>query len=140
MAETEMTRMMRMRAGSLVSAMARDRGTVAKQPGSVAERLASEFAPLAGARDTALALVEALRNGDLAPTGPMGWMDVRISLVLAQESIARATAGRPPAERFDSALKEVLWMRAGGMGWGRIAFITAGRNRTGAGIPRKGGS
>ena len=63
-----------------------------------------------------------------------------ISLVLAQESIARASADRPPAERFDTALKEVLWMRAGGMGWGRIAFITAGRNRTGAGIPRKGGS
>ena len=61
-------------------------------------------------------------------------------LVLAQESIARASADRPPAERFDTALKEVLWMRAGGMGWGRIAFITAGRNRTGAGIPRKGGS
>ena len=49
-------------------------------------------------------------------------------------------SGRTCAKRFDTALKEVLWMRAGGMGWGRIAFITAGRNRTGAGIPRKGGS
>lgn len=134
-----MTRMMRMRAGSLVSAMARDRATNRKDTTGVAERLATEFAPLTGDRDEALALVEALRNGDLAPTGPMGWMDVRISLVLAQESIARANAEIPPSERFDSALKEVLWMRAGGMGWGRIAFITAGRNRAGAGS-RKGGS
>jgi hypothetical protein len=135
-----MTRMMRMRAGSLVTAIARDRSTPARQGVGVAERLANEFAPLAGARDSALALVEALRKGDLAPTGPMGWMDVRISLVLAQESITRANAAVPPAERFDTALKEVLWMRAGGMGWGRIAFITAGRNQAGAAAPRKGGS
>ena len=133
-----MTRMMRMRAGSLVSAMARDRSRTRDELTGVAERLATEFAPLAGDRDDALALVEALRNGDLAPTGPMGWMDVRISLVLAQESIARANVEIPPSERFDTALKEVLWMRAGGMGWGRIAFITAGRNRPGAGS-RKGG-
>jgi hypothetical protein len=130
--------MMRMRAGSLVSAMERDRGSPSKLCAGVAERLANEFAPFAGARDSALALVTALRNGDLAPTGPMGWMDVRISLVLAQESITRANAAVPPAERFDTALKEVLWMRAGGMGWGRIAFITAGRNRMGAGASRKG--
>lgn len=135
-----MTRMMRMRAGSLVSAMARDRATTRADTTGVAERIATEFAPLAGDREGALALVEALRNGDLAPTGPMGWMDVRISLVLAQESIARASPDIPPAERFDTALKEVLWMRAGGMGWGRIAFITAGRNRPGAGTSRKAGS
>ena len=134
-----MTRMMRMRAGSLVSAMVRDRSPSRGDTAGVAERLASEFAPLAGDRDDALARVAALRNGDLAPTGPMGWMDVRISLVLAQESIARANAEIPPSERFDTALKEVLWMRAGGMGWGRIAFITAGRNRPGAGS-RKAGS
>jgi len=132
-----MTRMMRMRAGSLVTAMSRDRTTAKASTAGLAERLATEFAPLAGARESAIALVEALRNGDLAPTGPMGWMDVRISLVLAQESIARANADIPPAERFDTALKEVLWMRAGGMGWGRIAFITAGRNRPGAGASRK---
>ena len=133
-----MTRMMRMRAGSLVTAMERDRNTPARQGVGVAERLASEFAPLAG--DSVLDLVEALRNGDLAPTGPMGWMDVRISLVLAQESVTRANTAVPAAERFDTALKEVLWMRAGGMGWGRIAFITAGRNQAGAAVPRKGGS
>src|SRR5260370_34287743 len=99
MAEMEMTRMMRMRAGSLVSAMARERSTAAKQPGSVADKLATEFAPLAGARDTALALGAALRNGDLAPTAPMGWVDVRISLARSQESLARGIAERPPAVR-----------------------------------------
>src|SRR6185503_9861186 len=136
--DVRMTRMMRMRAGSLVTAMERDRNTPARRGAGVAERLASEFAPLAG--DSVLDLVEALRNGDLAPTGPMGWMDVRISLVLAQESVTRANTAVPAAERFDTALKEVLWMRAGGMGWGRIAFITAGRSQAGAAVPRKGGS
>src|SRR5579859_6640049 len=101
--KTDMTRMMRMRAGSLVSAMARDRAASRVDTTGVAERLAAEFAPFAGDRDGALALVAALRNGDIAPTGPMGWMDVRISLVLAQESIARANVDIPPAERFDTA-------------------------------------
>src|SRR5438309_11621274 len=84
MAEMEMTRMMRMRAGSLVSATARDRGTAAKQRGEVADRLANAFAPPAAGRDAALALVEALRKADLAPTGAAGWQDVPISLLPAR--------------------------------------------------------
>lgn len=134
-----MNRTMRMRAGSLVSAMARDPGAARTFPGHVAERLATEFARLAGAHENALALIHALRNGDLAPTGPMGWMDVKISLVLVEDSLARAGGANPSAEALDAALKDVLFMRAGGMGWGRIAFMTAGANRTGAGIGKGGG-
>jgi hypothetical protein len=129
-----MNRTMRMRAGSLVSAMTREPSAGKTIPGHVAERLAAEFAPLAGAHEKALALVQALRNGELAPTGPMGWMDVKISLVLVQDSLARADTGSPSAEALDAALKDVLFMRAGGMGWGRIAFMTAGANRAGTGI------
>jgi hypothetical protein len=126
-----MNRTMRMRAGSLVSAMARQPSAPKTVPGHVAEKLAAEFARLAGAHEKALALIHALRNGELAPTGPMGWMDVKISLVLVQDSLARAGTSNPSAEELDGALPDVLLMRACGMGWGRIAFVTAGANRPG---------
>jgi hypothetical protein len=116
-----------MRAGSLVAAMTRCGSPHGARPlaGPVAEKLAAEFTRLAGAQENALALVLALRNGDLAPTGPMGWMDVKISLVLVQDSLAHGGSSSPSPEELDAALKDVLWMRAGGMGWGRIAFVTA---------------
>jgi hypothetical protein len=129
-----MNRTMRMRAGSLVSAMTREPSAARTYPGHVAERLAAEFARLAGAHEKALALIHALRNGELAPTGPMGWMDVKISLVLVQDSLLHAGSANPSAEALDAALKGVLGMRAGGMGWGRIAFMTAGANRPGKAI------
>lgn len=125
-----MNRMSRMRAGSLVAAMG-PRGASGKHgagrpvAGHVAEKLAAEFTRLAGAPEKALTLVQALRNGEIAPTGPMGWMDVKISLVLVQDSLARGGSANPSPEELEAALKDVLWMRAGGMGWGRIAFVTA---------------
>lgn len=139
-----MNRMSRMRAGSLVSAMAPWQRTVVgtRVAGHLAEKLAAEFARLAGAEDKALALVQALRDGDLAPTGPMGWMDVKISLVLVEDSLARRSCTRDPTpDEVLAALKDVLWMRAGGMGWGRIAFMTAGpaRERKRIGKAKGGG-
>jgi hypothetical protein len=135
-----MNRMMRMRAGSLVSAMAQKNSTWRAVPGTVAEKLAAEFALLAGTREKALSLVHALRAGTIQPTGPMGWMDVKISLVLVQESLMRSGAANPSAEQLHLALLHVLGMRASGMGWGRIAFVTAGGNAAGKGIGKgKGG-
>jgi hypothetical protein len=131
-----MNRTMRMRAGSLVSAMTREQSVGKTVPGHVAEKLAAEFARLAGAQENALALIQALRNGELAPTGPMGWMDVKISLVLVQDSLMRAGAVNPSAEALDAALQGVLLMRAGGMNWGHIAFVTAGANRPGRAIDK----
>jgi hypothetical protein len=135
-----MTRMMRMRAGSLVAAM-----TVLEKPrpqaGTVSEKIASEFSRLAGSKDKALALIDQLRGGTLAPTGPMGWMDVKITLVLVQDSLARAGKASPHAEELDASLKSVLRLRANGMGWGRIAFVTAGSgdSRREAGKGKGGG-
>lgn len=122
-----MNRMARMRAGSLVAAMTPRNSVQRGKPSAapVAEKLAAEFARLAGAEENALSLIQALRNGDIAPTGPMGWMDVKISLVLVQDSLARGGTSTPTPEELERALKDVLWMRAGGMGWGRIAFVTA---------------
>jgi len=118
-----MYRVMRMRAGSLVSAMdsrSRRRDAV---PGTTAEKLAAEFAPLAGGPEKALALVYALREGALAPTGPMGWMDVKLSLVLVQELLSRERFDTPAPGTLEAALRNVLALRADGMGWGRIAFM-----------------
>ena len=135
-----MNRTMRMRAGSLVSAMAQQNSTWRTVPGTVAEKLAAEFALLAGTREKALSLVHALRAGTIQPTGPMGWMDVKISLVLVQESLIRSGVASPSPEQLHSVLMEVLGMRAAGLGWGRIAFVTAGGNRPARGIGKgKGG-
>ena len=117
-----MNRMTRMRAGSLVSAMMRqDRAQSVVGP--VAEKLAAEFSKLAGTREKARELVERLRSGAIAPTGPMGWMDIKISLVLVHDSLARKGNTSPSGDELERALKDLLWMRAGGIGWGRIAFI-----------------
>ncbi len=118
-----MNRVTRMRAGSLVSAMLRQDRAQSVVAGHVAEKLAAEFSKLAGTRDKARDLVERLRGGAIAPTGPMGWMDVKISLVLVQDSLAHAGDSSPSPETLERALKDLLWMRAGGIGWGRIAFI-----------------
>ena len=120
-----MYRVMRMRAGSLVSAM--DSRTRMRDPvsGTTAEKLAAEFALLAGGFDAALAVVNALREGALAPTGPMGWMDVKLSLVLVQDLFTRESVDTPAPATLDAALKNVLALRADGMGWGRIAFMVA---------------
>ncbi|HUR60088.1 MAG TPA: hypothetical protein VM029_20360 [Opitutaceae bacterium] len=140
--------------------------TTAKNRGQalVAGKIASNFGTLAGSDKNSLALVNALRNGTNAtltyttapakpggtpttttttydpPTGKMGWGNVKISLALAQDSLARAGITSPTAEQLQAALNGgsvtvknpdgtttitklsgVLQMRADGMGWGEIA-------------------
>jgi hypothetical protein len=130
----------------------------------VASKIASNFSNLAGSKENSLALVNALRNGTnttltyttaattpggtpttttatyAPPTGKMGWGNVKISLALAQDSLARAGVTNPTAEQLQAALNGgsvtaknpdgtttttkldgVLKMRADGMGWGQIA-------------------
>jgi hypothetical protein len=131
----------------------------------VATKIASNFATLAGSPENALALVNALRNGTdvvltttvpppegsteppttttttfTPPTGKMGWGNVKHSLALAQDALARAGVTNPTAEQLQTALmggdivvtnadgttttstvKGILTMRASGMGWGNIA-------------------
>jgi hypothetical protein len=117
-----MNRVMRMRAGSLVSAMGPARVRNAT-PGTAAEKLAAEFSSLAGGYERALLLVNELREGALAPTGPMGWMDVKLSLVLVQELLGGTGTPTPSHDSLEGALRNVLALRADGMGWGRIAFM-----------------
>jgi len=131
----------------------------------VAGKIAANFVTLAGSEENALALVNALRNGTdvtlttvvlppegsteppttttttfTPPTGKMGWGNVKHSLALAQDALARAGITNPTAEQLQTALtggdivvtnadgttttttlRGILTMRAEGMGWGNIA-------------------
>ena len=133
----------------------------------VASRIAGNFTTLAGGPENSLALVNSLRTGTAVnlvtvvpppagsppgtaptsvtttftpPTRPMGWGNVRHSLALAQDQLARAGIANPTAEHLRTALmggdlvrtntngtttttsvRGVLTMRAEGMGWGNIA-------------------
>lgn len=131
----------------------------------VATKIASNFTTLAGSQENALALTNALRNGTdvtlstvvpppegiteppttttttfTPPTGKMGWGNVKHSLALAQDALARAGVTEPTAEQLrialmggdivvtnadgtttTTALRGILTMRAEGMGWGNIA-------------------
>lgn len=88
-----------------------------------ASRIAAHFTRLAGSEENALALVNALRNGQRVmlvwdaggarmpvtttfelPTGPMDWDNVMISLALARDSLARAGIAYPTAEELEAAL------------------------------------
>jgi hypothetical protein len=69
------------------------------------------------------------------PTGKMGYGNVKISLALAQESLRQQNILQPTSEQLHTALvggqmvpgdpnsttSGILQMRAGGMGWGKIA-------------------
>jgi hypothetical protein len=121
--EVVMYRVMRMRAGSLVSAMGPATKVRNAVPQTPAEKLAAEFSLLAGGYESALVLIDQLRCGALAPTGPMGWMDVKLSLVLVQELLGATGSHNPAPESLEAALRNVLALRADGMGWGRIAFM-----------------
>ena len=132
---------------------------------SVAAKIASNFTTLAGSQENALALVNALRNGTdvnlttvvlppegsteppttttttfTPPTGKMGWGNVKHSLALAQDALAKQGISNPTPEQLQTALmggdivvtnadgttttttvKGILTMRADGMGWGNIA-------------------
>ena len=140
---------------------------LATNPGQalVAGKIASNFTTLAGSEENALALTNALRNGTdvtlttvvpppagstappttttttfTPPTGKMGWGNVKHSLALAQDALARAGVTNPTAEQLQTALmggdivvtntdgttttttlRGILTMRAEGMGWGNIA-------------------
>ena len=134
----------------------------------VSQTIASNFGNLAGSDENAVAMVNALRNGDTVkltypapkppatgtgtkppapttttidpPTGKMGWGNVKISLALAQDALARAGVTNPTGEQLQAALNGgsitvknadgttstvklngILQMRADGMGWGEIA-------------------
>ena len=149
-------------AGSPIDAQVKAFDKTANNRGQahVASKISSNFTSLAGSEENALALVNALRTGEAVrltypptgtgatptistidpPTGNMGWGNVKISLALAQDQLARLGVTHPTAEQLQAALnggsvavknpdgtttttplRGVLQMRVDGMGWGEIA-------------------
>lgn len=118
-----------------------------------AARISREFAGFAGSDENATALVTGLRNGtavtlntivdgqpaatEFQPaTGKMGYGNVKLSLALARESLAKAGITEPTPAQIVAALNGgsvtnadgtattlagVLALRAAGTGWGHIA-------------------
>lgn len=115
--------------GTTVSGQTTQMDTLASNKGQtqVANKIAADFTVLAGSRDNAVALVNALRNGTPAtltasttgtgtgttppadttitpPTGKMGWGNVFISLALAQKVLTQAGITEPTAADLQAAL------------------------------------
>jgi hypothetical protein len=100
-----------------IDAMAAHRGRAL-----VASKVSSDFANLAGSKEKALALANALHDGTYARSmRPMGWGDVKMILTLAQHATLGAGITRPSPEQLGATLGGILRMRADGIAWGRIA-------------------
>ena len=151
-------------AGSLLAAMAlpaeaQDRadGQVQKEHAANVAKIAYGFVNFAGSEDNAIALVESLHEGAAVnlvytahgaeehipavlplepPTGPMGWADVRMALMLARDALLGVGISRPSGDQLQAvmlggqmetpsgrtlAFRGVLQMRAEGLTWTRVA-------------------
>lgn len=125
--------------------------TTASQPATAtvpSNKLTTEFSGWAGSPENADALVNGLRTGSaitltspgttgttgttttFSPTTkPMGYGNIRIALLLAQEQLASQGITNPTSAELQGALvgmpgsstQGILQMRAAGMGWGQIA-------------------
>lgn len=98
-------------------------GATSDRDAALASRLAAHFTRLAGSEENALALVNALRSGDMVrlvaatqgmevpdtiafetPPGGMELEDVRAVLLRAQDSLARAGIRNPSGSELQAAL------------------------------------
>jgi hypothetical protein len=97
-------------------------------------QLVERYTALAGSTENATSLVTGLREGKevtltrdtttetfTPPTGKMGYGNVDHALALAEASLAKRGVEDPTLAQLETAVMEVLQMRADGMGWGRIA-------------------
>ena len=102
--------------------------------GQSEEQLINRYAALAGSKENASALVTGLRDGKEVklsrgtttetfrpPTGKMGYGSVDNALSLAQASLAKQGVINPTLVQIETAVMDVLNMRASGQGWGQIA-------------------
>lgn len=94
------------------------------------DKLVDKYATLAGSKENAKKLVTGLRDGgDIkigsetikTPTDKMGVGNVNIALALTEAKLDQDGIEKPSAKQLNTALTEVLKMRADGMGWGQIA-------------------
>lgn len=99
------------------------------------EQLVRDYTELAGSKKNAESLVYGLRDGTevqltskqardaefTPPTGKMGNGNVNIALSLARASLAEEGITDPTPRQLESAVMDVLELRADGKGWGQIS-------------------
>ena len=105
--------------------------TAATAPTTVSmDKLVEKYTTLAGSKENARKLVTGLRSGgDIkigsettkTPTDRMGVGNVNIALALTEAKLDQQGIEKPSAKQLNTALTDVLKMRADGMGWGQIA-------------------
>ena len=98
------------------------------------DQLIERYTSLAGSKENATSLVTGLRDGKQVtlkrgtttetftpPTGKMGYGNVDNALALAETSLQQKKISNPTPAQLEASVKDVLKMRADGMGWGQIA-------------------
>ena len=98
------------------------------------DELIDRYTRLAGSKQNATSLVDGLRDGKQVrltrggttetfnpPTGKMGYGNVDNALALAEASLAKRGITNPTPAQLESAVMDILKMRADGKGWGQIA-------------------
>ena len=98
------------------------------------DQLVERYTKLAGSKQNATSLVDGLRDGSQVrltrgsatetfnpPTGKMGYGNVDNALALAEASLQKKGITHPTPAQLESAVMEILKMRADGKGWGQIA-------------------
>jgi hypothetical protein len=99
------------------------------------EQLVERYTTLAGSKQNASSLVTGLRDGKQVrltrgtstktftpPTGKMGYGHVDNALALAEASLKEKAITKPTPAQLEKKLIDILKMRAGGKGWGQIAY------------------
>jgi hypothetical protein len=97
-------------------------------------QLIERYSALAGSTQNATSLVTGLRDGEAVtlklgtttetftpPTGKMGYGSIDNALALAEASLKNNGVTSPTPAQLETAVMEVLKLRADGQGWGRIA-------------------
>jgi hypothetical protein len=98
------------------------------------DQLIERYTELAGSEENAASLIKGLREGQevtltnggttetfTPPTGKMGWGNVDNAIAIAERLLKEQGITDPTPAQLETAMTDVLKLRAGGMGWGEIS-------------------
>jgi hypothetical protein len=121
---------MKLRKTILALALALPLGALAENQ----DDLIAKYTTLSGSKQNASSLVSGLRDGKevtlkkgettetfTPPTGKMGYGNIDNALALASASLEKKGITNPTPAQLETAVMEILRMRADGKGWGQIA-------------------
>jgi hypothetical protein len=121
---------MKLRKTILALALALPLGALAENQ----DELIAKYTTLSGSKQNAASLVSGLRDGKevtlkkgettetfTPPPGTMGYGNIDNALALASASLEKKGITNPTPAQLETAVMEILRMRADGKGWGQIA-------------------